>query len=69
MAGNHKSSARNRNKEYVHQTDESYIEWFDATYYPDIKPKVGRPPMYSKVSLPKDYVLKIVHKEIILYFD
>jgi len=64
-----KHHARNRNKEKVWTDEKLYIEWFEKTYYPPIKPKVGRPPMYNKVSLPKDYVLKITKKEIILSFD
>jgi len=69
MGGNHKASARNRNKEYVHQTVESYLEWFEKAYYPETKPKRGRPSRNKKTTDPKDYCFKIVHKEIILNFD
>ena len=62
----HKQSARNRNNEYVHQTVESYLEWF-AKAYPEKKKANGY--RNRKTMKPEDYIFKKDYKEIIISFD
>ena len=62
----HKQSAKNRNNEYVHQTVESYLEWF-AKAYPE-KKKAYRWRV-TKTMKPEDYIFKKDYKEIILSFE
>jgi len=62
----HKECGRNRNNEYVHQTVESYLEWF-AKAYPE-KKKANRWRV-RKTMKPEDYIFKKDYKEIIISFD
>jgi len=62
----HKQSGRNRNHEYVHQTVESYLEWF-AKAYPEKKKASGY--RNKKTTKPENYIFKKDYKEIILSFD
>ncbi len=61
-----KSGKRNRNNEYVHQTIESYLEWFEKEY-PSKKKANGY--RNRKTTDSKDYVFKRDYKEIIISFD
>lgn len=56
----------NRNNYKVHQTVESYLEWFEKAYPEKKKANKYR---NRKTSDNKDYVLIIEHKEVILTFD
>lgn len=62
----HKEVGRNRNNEYVHQTVESYLEWWN-TAYPEKKKANGY--RNRKTVKPEDYIFKKDYKEIILSFD
>jgi hypothetical protein len=61
-----KSGKRNRNNEYVHQTVESYLEWW-AKAYPEKKKANGY--RNRKTVKSEDYIFKKDYKEIILSFD
>ena len=61
-----KSVTRNRNNEYVHQTIESYLEWFEKAYPEKKKAYKCR---NRKTTNSKDYIFKKDYKEIILSFD
>jgi len=62
----HKETGRNRNNEYVHQTIESYLEWWEKAYQTK---KKGTKMRNRKMSNSKDYIFKRDHKEIIISFD
>jgi len=64
--GNKIHHARNRNNQKVHQTIESYLEWWDKAY-PEKKKAYG--PRIRKTTKSQNYEFKIIKKEIILYFD
>jgi len=61
-----KSGTRNRNKEYVHQTEESYLKWFEKAYPEKKKANNFR---NRKTCKSEDYIFKRDYKEIILIFD
>lgn len=62
----HKETGRNRNNEYVHQTIESYLEWWEKAYKTK---KTGRKMRTTKISNSENYIFKRDHKEIIISFD
>jgi len=62
----HKEVGRNRNNEYVHQTVESYLEWWSKAY-PEKKKANGY--RNRKTVKSEDYIFKKDYKEIILSFD
>tara|TARA_Y100001973_G_scaffold105213_1_gene177582 strand:- start:1802 stop:1999 length:198 start_codon:yes stop_codon:yes gene_type:complete len=62
----HKETGRNRNNEYVHQTIESYLEWWEKAHPAKKKAHKNR---YRKTTESKDYIFKRDYKEIIISFD
>jgi hypothetical protein len=57
---------KNRNNQKVHQTIESYLEWWDKAY-PEKKKAYG--PRIRETTKSKDYIFKKDYKEIIISFD